>query len=209
MKYEERLKAAADYILSTTENDGMDMVEETALPLKPHQVEGVSWLIQRYLLGVNVILGDEMGLGKTLQAIAFLSYLKLDRMLPGPFQLSFSVIHIVIDIVLYSVLEQNFIIPRRLLMTGTPIQNNLAELWALMHFCMPKVFGSSKQFLSTFKEAADPSSGHDETKVKEQFKTLKYVLGAFMLRRTKSMLIENGTLVLPPLSEITVLDSSF
>lgn len=25
--------------------------------LKPHQVEGVSWLIRRYVLGVNVVLG--------------------------------------------------------------------------------------------------------------------------------------------------------
>lgn len=49
--------------------------------------------------------------------------------------------------------------PRRLLMTGTPIQNNLTELWALMHFCMPSVFGTLEQFLSTFKEAGDPSSG--------------------------------------------------
>ena len=50
--------------------------------------------------------------------------------------------------------------PRRLLMTGTPIQNNLAELWALMHFCMPSIFGTLEQFLSTFKEAGKPVSGH-------------------------------------------------
>lgn len=49
--------------------------------------------------------------------------------------------------------------PRRLLMTGTPIQNNLSELWALMHFCMPSVFGTLNQFLSTFKDAVDSSSG--------------------------------------------------
>lgn len=42
-------------------------------------------------------------------------------------------------------------------MTGTPIQNNLTELWALMHFCMPLVFGKLEQFLSAFKDAGDPS----------------------------------------------------
>lgn len=61
--------------------------------------------------------------------------------------------------VLYNVLKERFLLPRRLLMTGTPIQNNLTELWALMHFCMPSVFGRLDQFLSAFKEAADPSSG--------------------------------------------------
>nr|TKW27439.1 hypothetical protein SEVIR_3G256750v2 [Setaria viridis] len=57
--------------------------------------------------------------------------------------------------VLYNVLEQRFIMPRRLLLTGTPIQNNLSELWALMHFCLPSIFGKLDEFLSTFKEAGD------------------------------------------------------
>jgi SNF2 family DNA or RNA helicase len=48
-------------------------------------------------------------------------------------------------------------------MTGTPVQNNLTELWALMHFCMPSIFGTLDQFLSTFKEAEDPSSGYLHT----------------------------------------------
>ncbi|KAJ8565499.1 hypothetical protein K7X08_008075 [Anisodus acutangulus] len=106
--------------------------------------------------------------------------------------------------VLYNVLKERFVMPRKLLMTGTPIQNNLSELWALLHFCMPSVFGTLEQFLSAFKEAGDPSCP-DADKAKEQFKILKYVMGAFMLRRTKSQLIELGTLVLPPLTEITVM----
>ncbi|KAJ6320605.1 hypothetical protein OIU78_015903 [Salix suchowensis] len=107
--------------------------------------------------------------------------------------------------VLYNVLKDQFLMPRRLLMTGTPVQNNLTELWALMHFCMPLVFGTLDQFLSTFREAADASSDHDAKKVKQQFKTLKSILKPFMLRRTKSKLIECGNLVLPPLTEITVM----
>lgn len=62
--------------------------------------------------------------------------------------------------VLYKVLQQNFIMPRRLLMTGTPIQNNLTELWALMHFCMPAVFGTLEQFTSTFYEDRSSSTGY-------------------------------------------------
>lgn len=41
-------------------------------------------------------------------------------------------------------------IPRRLLLTGTPIQNNLTELWALLHFCMPNVFNNLEDFLMAF-----------------------------------------------------------
>ncbi|KAL0425790.1 UNVERIFIED_CONTAM: putative helicase CHR10 [Sesamum radiatum] len=105
--------------------------------------------------------------------------------------------------VLYNVLREQFVMPRKLLMTGTPIQNNITELWALMHFCMPLIFGTLEHFVSDFKEAGDPSC-EDTEKVKEQFKVLKYVLGAFMLRRTKSKLVESGTLSLPPVTEITV-----
>ncbi|KAM7276590.1 hypothetical protein ACFE04_018456 [Oxalis oulophora] len=67
--------------------------------------------------------------------------------------------------VLYDVLSKRFLIPRRLLMTGTPIQNNLTELWALMHFCMPSVFGSLEQFLYTFREAENTSSGYHQLAV--------------------------------------------
>ncbi|KAL7203813.1 hypothetical protein ACSBR2_016960 [Camellia fascicularis] len=231
-----------------------------------------------------------MGLGKTLQAISFLSYLKVCQMSPGPFlvlcplsvtdgwvsevanfapslivlryvgekdhrrylrrkmsehvkeqssqsdvlSFPFDVLLTTYDIalmdqdflsqipwhyaiideaqrlknpssVLYNVLRERFVMPRLLLMTGTPIQNNLTELWALMHFCMPSIFGTLEQFLSTFKKAGDPLSGHDAAEVKGLFKILKYILGAFMLRRTKSKLIDSGTLVLPSLTEITVM----
>lgn len=106
--------------------------------------------------------------------------------------------------VLFNVLKDRYIMPRRLLMTGTPIQNNLSELWALMYFCMPSVFGSLDQFLSTFKDISDLTSVHDSPKVKDRLQILRSVLGAFMLRRTKSKLMECGNLVLPPLTETTV-----
>ena len=34
----------------------------------------------------------------------------------------------------------------RLLLTGTPLQNNLHELWALLNFLLPDVFSSSEDF---------------------------------------------------------------
>ena len=61
--------------------------------------------------------------------------------------------------VLYNVLREHYIMPRRLLMTGTPIQNSLTELWALLQFCMTSIFGTLEHFCATFKEGGDPFSG--------------------------------------------------
>lgn len=44
----------------------------------------------------------------------------------------------------------NFNSKRRLLITGTPLQNDLMELWSLMHFLMPHVFSSHEQFRQWF-----------------------------------------------------------
>ena len=38
----------------------------------------------------------------------------------------------------------------RLLLTGTPLQNDLLELWALLHFLMPDLFDSRKGFSAWF-----------------------------------------------------------
>lgn len=48
-----------------------------------------------------------------------------------------------------SVLSQvlrKFNASHRVLLTGTPLQNNLTELWALLNFLMPKLFDSSDEF---------------------------------------------------------------
>jgi SWI/SNF-related matrix-associated actin-dependent regulator of chromatin subfamily A protein 2/4 len=38
----------------------------------------------------------------------------------------------------------------RLLLTGTPIQNNMGELWALLNFLLPAIFASAESFASWF-----------------------------------------------------------
>lgn len=40
----------------------------------------------------------------------------------------------------------------RLLITGTPLQNNLHELWALLNFLLPEMFGSAETFDSMFTD---------------------------------------------------------
>ena len=66
MNYEQRLRAAAKIILDydARARDAPLDYERLGLrvTLKPHQLEGVSWLIRRYELGVNVVLGEMMTL---------------------------------------------------------------------------------------------------------------------------------------------------
>ncbi|KAL0538233.1 hypothetical protein IC582_027244 [Cucumis melo] len=66
MNYERRLKAAAKLILlhdSGSDNSSVSSSDfGVTATLKPYQIDGVQWLIRRYHLGVNVILGDEVWL---------------------------------------------------------------------------------------------------------------------------------------------------
>lgn len=48
----------------------------------------------------------------------------------------------------------------RLLITGTPLQNNLHELWALLNFLLPDIFTSSDDFDSWFSN--DAMSGNTD-----------------------------------------------
>ena len=51
----------------------------------------------------------------------------------------------------------------RLLLTGTPLQNSLTELWALLNFLLPDVFSSGETFddwfAAPFKARARPGAG--------------------------------------------------
>ena len=52
----------------------------------------------------------------------------------------------------------------RLLLTGTPLQNDLLELWALLHFLMPDLFDSRKGFSAWFhRPIGDMVEGASET----------------------------------------------
>ena len=53
----------------------------------------------------------------------------------------------------------------RLLLTGTPLQNNLHELWALLNFLVPDVFSSSEQFDEWFNLDVDDGEAKKEVRV--------------------------------------------
>ena len=73
---------------------------------------------------------------------------------------------------------------RRLLLTGTPLQNSLMELWSLMHFLMPHVFRSQAEFKHWF---ANPLTAMVEQGDEHQAAVdrLHAVLRPFILRRLK------------------------
>jgi len=79
----------------------------------------------------------------------------------------------------------NFDAKYRLLLTGTPLQNDLMELWALLHFLMPHVFSSYEQFSEWFSM---PLTGmvEGQSSVNTQIvQRLHKVLRPFLLRRIK------------------------
>lgn len=76
----------------------------------------------------------------------------------------------------------------RVLITGTPLQNNLHELWALLNFLLPQLFSESQVFDTLFA-----SQTHSEEIVHK----LHAILRPFILRRLKAD-VEKG---LPPKKE--------
>ena len=88
-------------------------------------------------------------------------------------------------------LTQHYITRYRLLLTGTPLQNSLPELWALLNFVLPKIFNSVKSFDEWFNTPFANAGGADgsmQLNEEEQLliiKRLHKVLRPFLLRRLK------------------------
>jgi len=68
----------------------------------------------------------------------------------------------------------------RVALTGTPVENNLTELWSILDWATPGLLGSRNAFRKVW--AAPIESGHEPTKAR-QFADL---IGPFLLRRRKS-----------------------
>ncbi|KAM5545483.1 hypothetical protein V8D89_000521 [Ganoderma adspersum] len=84
----------------------------------------------------------------------------------------------------------------RMVLTGTPLQNNLAELWALLNFVLPDLFGDLSTFQSWFDESRLQSklTSDRETKL---IHSLHDILRPFLLRRMKA----DVEMALPPKKE--------
>lgn len=80
----------------------------------------------------------------------------------------------------FSKIMRSFHAMHRLLLTGTPLQNNLHELWALLNYLLPDVFASSHDF-DTWFDSDDCLRGNTDI-----VKRLHTILKPFMLRRVKA-----------------------
>ncbi|KAG5236737.1 protein CHROMATIN REMODELING [Salix suchowensis] len=65
---------------------------------------------------------------------------------------------------------------QRLMLTGTPLQNDLHELWSLLEFMMPDLFATEDEDLKKLLNAEDG----------DLISRMKSILGPFILRRLKS-----------------------
>eukprot|EP00045_Choanoeca_perplexa_P018934 m.293609 g.293609 ORF g.293609 m.293609 type:complete len:1204 (+) comp26561_c0_seq1:142-3753(+) len=85
-------------------------------------------------------------------------------------------------------LMEYFQSPRRLLLTGTPLQNSLPELWALLNFILPDIFNSSGTFDSWFSAPFADSEESMTLDAEEKhliILQLHKILRPFLLRRLK------------------------
>ncbi|XLR45106.1 hypothetical protein S83_029766 [Arachis hypogaea] len=84
-------------------------------------------------------------------------------------------------------LEAGYHIQRRLLLTGTPIQNSLQELWSLLNFLLPNIFNSVQNFEdwfnAPFADRVDVSLTDEEQLL--IIRRLHQVIRPFILRRKK------------------------
>jgi ATP-dependent DNA helicase len=93
----------------------------------------------------------------------------------------------------------------RLLLTGTPLQNNLAELWSLLNFLLPDIFDDLNTFQSWF-DFTNIGQTESTAKIitlereKHVLNMLHKILTPFLLRRLKS----DVELEIPPKKEIIV-----
>ena len=180
--------------------------------LRPYQIEGAAWLLERAHRGEGALLADEMGLGKTVQTLALIEALPGTTLVVCPSSLVWNwkseAAHFLPDlpvltldgpdrenrfadvfrhrlvITSYALLRRD--IERykgmtfsavvldeaqhiknpdsqnaraacalhaqsRFILTGTPLENSLRDLWSLFEFLLPRYLGSRRDFKDRYE----------------------------------------------------------
>ncbi|CCF35321.1 SNF2 super family protein [Colletotrichum higginsianum] len=86
---------------------------------------------------------------------------------------------------------ENFTSATRMLITGTPLQNNLRELWALLHFLLPGIFKDWEAFEEWFNfDDLQDEEGTEgfiaDRENQELIKKIHVILQPLLLRRVKA-----------------------
>jgi len=100
----------------------------------------------------------------------------------------------------------NCIAMQRIVLTGTPVQNNLDELFAVVNFASPGYLGSLREYQVQYADpicaGKHPSATHkDITKAEEAEKSLRDRIANILLRRTGDHLLRD---VLPRKTQFTI-----
>ena len=88
---------------------------------------------------------------------------------------------------------------RRVLLSGTPIQNDLDEFYSMVHFANPGLLGTEKDFHKNYQNpilrGREPdASDKDRAKAEVKGRELGQLVNQFILRRTNTLLSDH----LPP-----------
>jgi superfamily II DNA or RNA helicase len=223
--------------------------------LRPYQVVGTLWMLDRARRGLGGLLADEMGLGKTVQTLALVEAMRgpclvvcpsslvwnwareAARFLPalrtvaidGPNRdkalaavgdcrlvvTSYALLRR--DIEKYGALDFSAVIldeaqhiknpgsqnaraawrlraGARFILTGTPVENSLRDLWSLFEFLAPGYLGTREDFRSRYEEPLGAGAG-GSVRLR-----LRRRVGPFVLRRLKKEILTE----LPPKIEQVV-----
>jgi len=82
----------------------------------------------------------------------------------------------------------------RLALSGTPVENRLAELWSIMRFCNVGLLGSLTRFNERFAGPIERDRDRDAQRL------LRRLIAPFVLRRTKAQVLQD----LPPRTELVL-----
>ncbi|UJR15998.1 hypothetical protein I4U23_002916 [Adineta vaga] len=90
----------------------------------------------------------------------------------------------------------------RFLLTGTPVQNNMSEMWSLMNFLLPEIFDEPEVFERYFEidSTSNSNMSFKEEQERSVLSIFHQILIPFILRRRKA----DVNLYLPPKKEVTV-----
>jgi len=85
----------------------------------------------------------------------------------------------------------------RLILSGTPVENSLEELWSLFDFLMPGLLGTFERFQEKYMRFTVPNPSEPKASAGRHLEPLRRKIAPFILRRMKADVLQD----LPPISE--------